>query len=430
MKPNKNQSIPPEFLPENVQANSPESEQLFTHLLKANEFQKNLEKQGLVFTPSPSGGENGVDLDDDSLYYNTQGSAKAYWEKNGPLPSPTKDIKQLRNDFREFGYCLVEDALSQEQLHTMRTRVVEQAEGERLAGIAHFLNASRDQVWDKDITQFVDCLVNKGDCFRGFIEHDPEFIQAGPLIEQLVHETVGEDFIIHSCLCIIARKGGRPQSLHQDKGFKLNEAPLLTTHLLYLEDVSYLNGSTLVIPRSAKIIYESGYQKPVGNLPPPINLEAKAGTLVLMDGYTLHGTGINQTDHPRHMVVMSCIPPWQRTQELHPISLRPEVLANASEKLLKRLTFMTESIGGIEGHGMEAGLLRGMRQAIDEGNYVRVGELSPNSSKEELTRAYTWRFTTTGQRAAMNQPERRYPQEKLWESKDPLEQAPPKRGNH
>ena len=430
MKPSKNQSIPPEFLPENVQANSPESEQLFTHLLKVNEPFQSLEKQGLVFTPSPSGGENGVDLNDDSLYYNTQGSAKEYWGKNGPLPSPTKEIKQLRNDFREFGYCLVEDALSQEQLHTMRTRVVEQAEGERLAGIAHFLNASRDQVWDKDITQFVDCLVNKGDCFRGFIEHDPEFIQAGPLIEQLLHETVGEDFIIHSCLCIIARKGGRPQSLHQDNRFKLNEAPLLTNHLLFLEDVGYLNGSTLVIPRSAKILYESGYQKPVGKLPPPINLEVKAGTLMLMDGHTLHGTGINQTDQPRHMVVMACVKPWQRTQELHPISLRPEVLANASEKLLKRLTLMTESIGGIEGHGMEAGLLRGMRQAIDEGNYVRVGELSPRSSKEELTRAYTWRSTTTGSRAAMNQPERRYPPEKPWKSKDPLEQTPPKRIIH
>ena len=86
MKPNKNQSIPPEFLPENVQANSPESEQLFTHLLKVNEPFQSLEKQGLVFTPSPSGGENGVDLNDDSLYYNTQGSAKEYWEKNGPPP--------------------------------------------------------------------------------------------------------------------------------------------------------------------------------------------------------------------------------------------------------------------------------------------------------------------------------------------------------
>jgi hypothetical protein len=218
--------------------------------------------------------------------------------------------------------------------------------------------------------------------------------------------------------------------MHQDNYFKLNEAPLLTNHLLFLEDVSYLNGSTLVIPRSAKILYESGYQKPVGKLPPPINLEVKAGILMLMDGYTLHGTVVNQTDHPRHMVVMACIKPWQRTQEIHPISLHPEILANASEKLLKRLTLMTESIGGIEGHGMEAGLLRGMWQVIDEGTYVRVGELSPHSSKEELTRAYTWRSTTTGHRAAMNQPERRYPQEKPWKSKDPLEQAPPKRIIH
>ena len=84
MKPNKNQSIPPEFLPENVQANSSESEQLFTHLLKVNEPFQSLEKQGLVFTPSPSGGENGVDLNDDSLYYNTQGSAKEYWKKMPP----------------------------------------------------------------------------------------------------------------------------------------------------------------------------------------------------------------------------------------------------------------------------------------------------------------------------------------------------------
>ena len=49
-----------------------------------------------------------------------------------------------------------------------------------------------------------------------------------------------------------------------------------------------------------------------------------------------------------------------------------------------------------------------MRQAVDAGNFIRIEKLSPQSSKEELTRAYTWRFTTTGGRAAMNQPEQRY----------------------
>ena len=80
--------------------------------------------------------------------------------------------------------------------------------------------------------------------------------------------------------------------------------------------------------------------------------------------------------------------------------------------------------GGIEGHGREPGLLRGMRQAVDAGNFIRIEKLSPQSSKEELTRAYTWRFTTTGGRAAMNQPEQRYPSGELWESDDPLEQTP------
>ena len=113
-----------------------------------------------------------------------------------------------------------------------------------------------------------------------------------------------------------------------------------------------------------------------------------------------------------------------RTQELFPFSLEPEVLANASLKLLQRLCFVGNGIGGIEGHGQEPGVLRGMRQAMDAGNYVRIGELSPSSSKEELTQDYTWRSTTTGRRAAINQPERQYPPEKLWESNDPVEQTP------
>ena len=227
-----------------------------------------------------------------------------------------------------------------------------------------------------------------------------------------------------SLLAIIANKGGHPQALHQDSGFFQTETPILANHLVFLDNVNYWNGGTLIVPQSHKIMYEGGNHQPVGELPPAISLEAKAGTIMLMDGRVLHGTGVNQTDKPRHILSMSCIKPWIRTQELHVISLKPEVLATASRKLLQRLGFIGNGLGGIEGHGQEPGILRGVRQVIDEENYVRIGELSPSSSKEELTRDYTWRSTTTGRRAAMNQPERRDPPEKLWESKDPLEQTP------
>ena len=145
---------------------------------------------------------------------------------------------------------------------------------------------------------------------------------------------------------------------------------------------------------------------------------------MLMNGHILHGTGVNQTDKPRHIIVWTATKPWLVPGEQHLISLAPEVLEKASLKLLKRFGFVGVGAGGIEGHGREPGLLRGMRQAVDAGNFIRIEKLSPQSSKEELTRAYTWRFTTTGGRAAMNQPEQRYPSGELWESDDPLEQTP------
>ena len=49
----------------------------------------------------------------------------------------------------------------------------------------------------------------------------------------------------------------------------------------------------------AKARFAGNEGKPVGKLPPAINLDAKAGTMVITDGRLLHGTGINHTDKPR-----------------------------------------------------------------------------------------------------------------------------------
>ena len=164
--------------------------------------------------------------------YNTQGSAKAYCRENGPLPSLTKDLRQLRYDLSQFGYCLIEDAFNKELLNTRRTRVVDQAEGERLADLAFWYSGGAGTEMTTHAQQFITCLVNKGDCFQGFIELDPSVVQAVPLIEQLINETVGSDFRIHLLLAIIAFKGGHQQSLYQDSGVIQTEAPILTSRVL------------------------------------------------------------------------------------------------------------------------------------------------------------------------------------------------------
>ena len=58
-----------------------------------------------------------------------------YWE-GVDLPQPSKDIERLRHDFVRWCYCKIEDAIRPEAVESIKQRVLEQAEGERLAGIA------------------------------------------------------------------------------------------------------------------------------------------------------------------------------------------------------------------------------------------------------------------------------------------------------
>eukprot|EP01046_Picozoa_sp_COSAG06_P030199 COSAG06_NODE_2854_length_6170_cov_10.221216_7_plen_123_part_00 len=111
--------VPREFLPENVEHNSPLEEQLYTKQLRTPYPRKSFDEQGYVFRPSESGDENGVDLEDGTLYYNTATDDKAaYWAEHGPLPSPTKDIHQMRTHLREFGVSTATRALPHVHCHT------------------------------------------------------------------------------------------------------------------------------------------------------------------------------------------------------------------------------------------------------------------------------------------------------------------------
>ena len=311
-------------------------------------------------------------------YYDTTVARKHDHWKDIDLPRPTKDISRLRRDIYEWGFCLIEDGLSAEQLAVVKQRVEKQADAERLAGL----------ITDSPALQLVWALINKGRCFVQCLELDPEGVQAGPLIEQLLDEALGKGWCSYSFLSNIAFAGCHPQMLHQDQTaihpWLTPEAPILMNVVYLLDDVNEVNGGTLMIPGSHKTVSGSGGT--VGKLPPAINTEAKAGTVLMMDGRLLHGTGVNRTEKQRIILTNSNVKPWLRTQENWMLTVRPEVLADASPKLLARLGFqastdknLTEGFGAM-GNG-RAGDPRGaivkFRQAIDAGEMVHVGELTP-----------------------------------------------------
>ncbi|MDA7771748.1 phytanoyl-CoA dioxygenase family protein [Pseudomonadales bacterium] len=373
--------IPPEFSEKVIAATSDSAATPYRNFVHSREPYQSLYEANPNMRP-PKTGERLL-WGEDKYYDTTVARKHTYW-KDLSLPKPKKDIAQLRQDFHEWGYCLVEDGLSVEQNQLVYLRVMDQAEAERELGIA-YLSEAQQHVWS---------LVNKGDVFSRCMTHDTDAIQAGLLIEQLLDEMLGSGWHHLSYIANISFPGCHPQGMHQDQGlvgaYKFLDAPVLVNTVYVLQDVDEVNGGTLVIPGSHRRYIEGNGT--FGKLPPPINLEAPAGTVMLMDGRVLHGGAVNRSDDLRYIITNSVVRPFIRQQESFHLTIRPEILANASEKFLWRCGFqanaqrsMVEGFGyyGTGRLGDESSAIVNARIAMDAGEYQRVGELSPGVPPNE-----------------------------------------------
>ena len=373
--------IPPEFSEKVIAATSDSAATPYRDFVHSREPYQSLYEANPNMRPPKT--RERLLWGEDKYYDTTVARKHTYW-KDLSLPKPEKEIAQLRQDFHEWGYCLVEDGLSVEQNQLVYQRVMDQAEAERELGIA-YLSEAQQHVWS---------LVNKGDVFNRCMTHDTDAIQAGLLIEQLLDEMLGSGWHHLSYIANISFPGCHPQGMHQDQGlvgaYKFLDAPVLVNTVYVLQDVDEVNGGTLVIPGSHRRYIEGNGT--FGKLPPPINLEAPAGTVMLMDGRVLHGGAVNRSDDLRYIITNSVVRPFIRQQESFHLTIRPEILANASEKFLWRCGFqanaqrsMVEGFGyyGTGRLGDESSAIVNARIAMDAGEYQRVGELSPGVPPNE-----------------------------------------------
>lgn len=322
-------------------------------------------------------------------YYDTTvGRLHPDWQ-DVDLPSPTKALAQLQGDFVRWGYCLIEDGVSAEQCQRLRSRVEAQAQAERDLGIAH-VSPAQQHLW---------ALVNKGQVFVDCMTHEPSAVQSGPLIEHLLDGFVGKGWDHLSFISNISFPWCHPQGMHQDQSLVApytTQVPVLVNTVYILQDVDQTNGGTLVIPGSHKGNGENGKQ--FGPLPKPINLEAPAGTIMLMDGRLLHGGAVNRSNQLRYILTNSVVRPFIRQQECFHLTIRPEVLAAASDKFLMRCGFQANAAKSmVEGYGYAGssrigdpnGAIENARIAMDNNTYQWVGELDPTGLDDIDARQFT-----------------------------------------
>jgi len=121
------EDVPPEFDVENVRSLSTPDAQMYRSEVTSPEPMSSVlaNNPEIYFVPPKRSAEWGQwEFKPGSYYDTTTGSKHPDW-KDTELPSPTRDIDQLRRDFVEWGYCKGDGAIAPDQiaiLHESKTQ--------------------------------------------------------------------------------------------------------------------------------------------------------------------------------------------------------------------------------------------------------------------------------------------------------------------
>jgi hypothetical protein len=182
------------------------------------------------------------------------------------------------------GWCVIPDVLSPGEAAETLTHLWESAaEYERQGGETHIQGLDPN---DSNVRVFN--LPGLHPVFRDLLRH--------PLALDLVHTLLGSDIIASNFSANIARPGARAMRLHSDQSLVVAEPwvePWAINIIWCLTDATFENGSTQFVPGSHKVtrLTELG-DKPGARLQA---FEAKAGSIVAMDGRIWHTSGNNIT---------------------------------------------------------------------------------------------------------------------------------------
>jgi len=255
------------------------------------------------------------------------------------------NLEAARARLDSEGYCIVENVLSASELATLKSRLVEQAAGERTRGVSFHDGGSarpNQRLW---------MLVNKGKVFRDLMLH--------PIVDALMAHLLGPDYLLSSLTANIAGPGGEPMVLHTDQGYVgfWTPKPVVANIAWMLDDFSDANGGTRLVPRShldESATPRSSSWAPQGaiNQPKPedtIAAEGSAGSILCFVGRVWHGTGANRTQALRHALLSYHCRPFVRQQENFILGLLPSIKESERPEFLNRLGFATwAGLGRIE----------------------------------------------------------------------------------
>ena len=138
-------------------------------------------------------------------------------------------------------------------------------------------------------------------------------VSIDPVLLSIVEGVLGKSFQMSVAVAMCPGPGCDRQGLHQDDShypIPRPHPPLVANTLIALDDFTVENGATLVVPDSHK------WDRILNPDEPTLQIEMKAGSLLVWDGALWHAGGANKTSNEiRRSVNLNFNVSWLRQQE-------------------------------------------------------------------------------------------------------------------
>jgi hypothetical protein len=195
-----------------------------------------------------------------------------------------RDFAAAKAQLAEEGWCVIPEVLSPAQTGRALDRLWATVEANDRTGATPVIpgldpNAQNVRVYN---------LIQSDAVFRELIQHETAL--------EFVREVLGPDFLISNFTANIARPGARSMAMHSDQSLVAPEpwlAPWSVNIIWCLSDASFENGATMFVPGSQN--WHSHAQVPADAPSRLRAFEAKAGSIVVMEGRVWHTSGANIT---------------------------------------------------------------------------------------------------------------------------------------
>ena len=226
----------------------------------------------------------------------------------------------------EYGFVLLENAITTAQADALRDRSMALAEQERKASGEHvYLDDKAQRVWN---------LVDKDELFENAIQY-PRMLNG---IEYLL----GEDCTLSSFTVNIIGPGAPEGGLHIDHPLGGMPTPrpsfaLSANSVWFLDDFTLENGATRCVPgshRRLEAIPEPGVKYDDG-----VQITGPKGSVMIINGSLWHASSANHTDRARVCLLGFFCRAFMKPQQDQQKIVSPEVIARGTPTLKRLLGF-------------------------------------------------------------------------------------------